>query len=267
MTLVNGIARTVVDAQDRGLHYGDGLFETMRCDQGRVRWFARHMRRLELGCERLALPRPDPALVRSEIESLLTARPRAIAKLILTRGVSAGRGYRPTGDARPTRIVAAHAWPEPAATPFRAGLSPVRLGCNPQLAGIKHLNRLEQVLAQQAARATGLDEVLMGTESGQIVCGSASNLFVCLADRLLTPPVDACGIAGVMRSLVMDAAAQLGLALYITPVSAALLAMAPALFVTNVRYGVQPVDWYEGRGLARDERCMRLQEWIDGRFD
>lgn len=264
--LVNGVAQGVVSIRDRGLQYGDGLFETLRCDQGKVRWFDRHMLRLELGCERLGLPRPDRALLRAEAESLAAGMPRAIVKIIVTRGEATARGYRPAGDERGTRIVTVHPWPAPVAAEFRVGLSPVRLGSNPQLAGLKHLNRLEQVLAQQAAAGTDLDEVLMCTGSGEIICGSASNLFVGLKDRLLTPPTTQCGVAGVMRSLVIDAAARLGIGLYIAPVSTALLATAATLFVTNVRLGVQAVHWYEGRRLDLDERCARLQEWIDGPF-
>ena len=267
VALVNGAPGDAVSIRDRGLQYGDGLFETLRCERGRVRWFERHMARLQLGCERLGLPMPERALLRFELESLARGTARGIAKLILTRGEATARGYRPSGRERPTRLVTLHPWPAPPPGEFRVGLSAVPLGVNRLLGGIKHLNRLEQVLAQQAAAGAQLDEVLMGTEAGDIICGSASNLFVAVEDRLLTPPTTDCGVAGVMRSLVIDAAARLGIPLYITPVSAALLAAARSLFLTNVRLGIQPIHWYQGRRLEADERCARLQEWIDGQFD
>jgi 4-amino-4-deoxychorismate lyase len=263
-SLVDGVPGDLVSIRDRGMQYGDGLFETMRCEHGRLRWFERHLARLTLGCERLGLAAPDGALLRAEAQFLAGSAPRALVKVMLTRGVATARGYRPAGDERGTRIVSAHDWPAAGSEEFRVGLSDVGLGINPAIAGIKHLNRLEQVLAQRAAGQLGLHEVLMATAAGEVVCGSMSNLFVWRDDVLLTPPVDQCGVAGVMRSLVFDAAARLGLAVRVEPLPAAALASARAMFVTNIRLGVQPVHWYEGRRLAVDGRGERLQELIDG---
>jgi 4-amino-4-deoxychorismate lyase len=263
MALVNGQVQVMVSVFDRGLQYGDGLFETLRCEQGRVRWFDRHLARLSAGCARLGLPEPDGAVLLREAESLLGGFPRAIVKLVLTRGVATARGYRPNGDERTTRIVTRHPWPGAAAHEFRVGLSPVRLACNPLLAGLKHLNRLEQVLAQRAAATAGVDEVLMCSTNGEVVSGSMSNLFLVQGATLLTPPLLECGVAGVMRSLVLELAPQLGLAVRVVPLSAEQLAAAPALFVTNVRFGIQAVHWYEGRRLHLDAVGPRLQELID----
>ncbi len=262
--LVNGSPAELVSIRDRGLQYGDGLFETMRAEHGRLRWFERHLARLALGCERLGLPEPDGALLRSEAESLAGKAPRALVKVILTRGPATARGYRPAGDERPTRIVSVYDWPAPAPAEFRAGLSAVGLGANPLLAGIKHLNRLEQVLAQRAAGPLGLHEVLMCSGAGELAGGSMSNVFLWRGDALQTPPVANCGVAGVMRSLVLEAAARLGIGLRVAPVPVAVLAQAGAMFVTNVRLGVQPVHWYQGRRLGVDPRTARLQEAIDG---
>jgi 4-amino-4-deoxychorismate lyase len=263
-SLVNGVPGELLSIRDRGLHYGDGLFETMRCEHGRLRWFERHLARLALGCERLGLLAPDGALLRAEAQLLAGSAPRALVKVMLTRGVATARGYRPAGDERGTRIVSIHDWPAVSDEEFRAGLSSVGLGVNPALAGIKHLNRLEQVLAQRAAGQLGLQEVLMATAAGEVVCGSMSNLFAWRDDALHTPPVDQCGVAGIMRSLVLEAAARLGLAVRVAPLPVAALASMRAMFVTNIRLGVQPVHWYEGRRLAVDGRGERLQELIDG---
>ncbi len=262
--LVNGQPTSVVSAQDRGLQYGDGLFETMRCEQGRVRWFDRHLARLGRGCERLGIAAPAGELLRAEAESLAATLPRALVKVIVTRGAATARGYRPNGDEQPTRIVSIHPWPPASPAEFRAGLSTVALGVNPLLAGLKHLNRLEQVLAQRAAARAGLHEVLMRCGGDNVVCGSMSNVFVWRGAELLTPPLGDCGVEGVMRSLVMTVAARCGLSIRVAPLSVPQLAEAPAMFVTNVRLGIQPVHWYEGRGLEVDERGARLQELIDG---
>lgn len=265
--LVNGQPGTQLSALDRGLHYGDGLFETLRAEQGRLRWFERHMARLARGCERLGLPLPDVAALRAEAESQLRDLPRALVKIIVTRGPASARGYRPAGDEQPTRVVAAYDWPPSGSEEFRVGLSPVSLSVNPLLAGLKHLNRLEQVLAQRAAAAAGVHEVLMSDAHGHVACGSMSNLFLWQGDELLTPADGACGVAGIMRSLLLEAAPRLGLRVRYAALSAAQLAAARAIIVSNVRLGAQPVHWYEGRRLEIDARISSLQELIDGTAD
>jgi 4-amino-4-deoxychorismate lyase len=261
--LVNGIAGSQVAALDRGLQYGDGLFETVRCEQGRVRWFDRHLARLAAGCERLGIAMPGRELLRAEATAVAEGMPRALVKIIVTRGEARARGYRPNGDEIPTRIVSAHPWPAAPPAAFRVGVSAVVLGANLQLAGIKHLNRLEQVMAQRAADP-GLQEVLMRSAQGDVVCGSMSNLFLWQEHELLTPGLDSCGVAGIVRALVLELAPRLGLAVRVAPVSVAQLAAARAIIVTNVRLGLQPVHWYEGRRLEVDERVAQLQELIDG---
>jgi 4-amino-4-deoxychorismate lyase len=261
--LVNGVAGSQVAALDRGLQYGDGLFETVRCEQGRLRWFGRHLARLAAGCERLGIAMPDGALLHSEAAAVADALPRSLVKIIVTRGEARARGYRPRGDEKPTRIVSAHPWPGAPAAEFRVGRSTATLGANAQLAGIKHLNRLEQVMAQRAADP-GLHEVLMRSERGEVICGSMSNLFLWQGGELLTPGLDACGVAGIMRGLVLELAPRLGLTVRVAPVSEAQLAAAQTIIVTNVRLGLQPVHWYEGRRLEVWERGAQLQELIDG---
>jgi 4-amino-4-deoxychorismate lyase len=262
--LVNGLPGTQVSAHDRGLQYGDGLFETVRWEQGRLRWFERHMARLELGCRRLGIPAPDAERLRAEAISLAQELPRALVKIIVTRGTATVRGYRPSGNEVPLRIVSVHDWPTAAPGEFRVGLSTVRVNGNPLLAGIKHLNRLEQVLAQRVAAEAGLHEVLMCGERGTVACGTMSNLFAWRRDELLTPPAAECAVAGVMRSLLLEAAPRLGIRVREQSLSPAELAAAPALLLTNVRFGLQPVHWYEGRPLAVDERGANLMEWING---
>ena len=262
--LVNGLPGTMISVRDRGLHFGDGLFETLRCENGRLRWFDRHMARLKLGGERLGIELPDAALLRTEAEAVISGQSRALVKIIVTRGEATARGYAPRGDERPSRIVSAHDWPETGSSEFRVGLSPIRLGSHPLLAGLKHLNRLEQVMAQRDATARQLSEVLMGPNAEDVVCGSMTNLFLIERSVIVTPPITHCGVAGVLRSLVLELAPQLGFTVRIASVTIAMVEAATALFVTNVRLGVQAVHGYEGRRLAIDERCAALQELLDG---
>jgi 4-amino-4-deoxychorismate lyase len=262
-TLVDGLPALTVSVHDRALHYGDGLFETMTCRGGQVRWFDRHMARLRRGCGQLGIHCPEPATLLREMHGLASGEERCLLKLIVTRGVADGRGYRPSGAERPTRILTRYPWPPPPRAEFRVHLSPVPLGSNPVLAGIKHLNRLEQVLAQRAAAQAGVDEALQLGEMGEVVSGSMSNLFAVLDDVWLTPPIRRCGVEGVMRSLVLESAAGLGIEVREAPLTPAQLLAAPAIVLSNVRLGLQAVHWYEGRRLTVPATLGALWEAID----
>ncbi|MCC7461462.1 MAG: aminodeoxychorismate lyase [Gammaproteobacteria bacterium] len=259
--LIDGRPGAHISAADRGLHYGDGLFETIACRDGRARWLALHLERLERGCARLGIA-PPPAALREEIARLAAGQAACIVKLILTRGVARARGYRPCGDETPTRILARHPWTARPARGWNAGLSGVRLGENAHLAGLKHLNRLEQVLAQRE-RPEALDEVLMLAGQDEVVAGSMSNLFIVEGGQLVTPPIERCGVAGVMRQVVLETAARTGWHVRIEPVSLARLRAARAAFLTNARLGVQVLASFEGRALEPDPRIAALGASID----
>jgi len=266
--LINGQPGHLIAVADRAVQYGDGLFETIRCEQGAPRWLERHLARLGRGCARLQLPLPDLTQLEHEVRELAAGETQVLVKILYTRGVGAARGYAPRDCRQPTRIVSLHPWPVRPAHwrgGFRVELATQQLGENAALAGIKHLNRLEQVLAAMEAQARQVDEVLLATQSGQLIGGSMSNLFLIEADRLITPPLERCGVEGIMRSLVIEAAAAAGLGMAIEAVSAARLAQAPSLFLTNVRLGLQCVHWLAGRPLIPDPRITRLQEQLDVR--
>ena len=255
---------SVISSADRGLHYGDGLFETISCAHGRPRWLERHLERLRSGCERLQIRMPDATQLRAQLAALAAGEARCLLKLIVTRGVATARGYRPSGEEIPTVLTQKFPWPGSAGTgSFAVDISSVTLGENPLLAGIKHLNRLEQVLAQQRMATGAVAETLMLSTSGAVICGSMSNLFLCEESALITPGLESCGVAGVMRGLVIDAAQALHLPLRVAAVSRQQLQSAPAAFLTNVRLGVQPIALLAGRPLASDARCTRLLEWIN----
>jgi 4-amino-4-deoxychorismate lyase len=261
-TLVNGRSGELVAAADRGLHYGDGLFETIVCRDGRPRWLPLHLARLQRGAVRLGIEPPPQATLAAEVGMLAASQPACIVKLIVTRGIARGRGYRPGGDEQPTRVLSRHPWPVAPAPMWRLGISPVPLGENPRLAGLKHLNRLEQVLAQRE-RPPQLDEVVMLSSAGEVISGSMSNLFMVEGERLVTPSLERCGVEGVMRGLVLEAAPALGWRTAIETVSVARLRSAAALFVTNVRLGLQRVASIDGADCGSDPRLQGLVEAID----
>ena len=261
---VNGHAATVVSALERGLHYGDGLFETIACVGGQPRLLGRHMRRLASGCRRLRLGPLDLAALGAEVRELAAAAPgRAIVKVLVTRGPALARGYGVSGRETPSRITLRYPWPEEDSAATREGvlvrLASMRLGENPALAGLKHCNRLEQVLARSEWDDPAIAEALMFSSSGALISGTMSNVFLVQDSRLLTPRLDRCGVAGVMRELVLEEAAAAGIAAVECRVEAAALAQGRELFLTNALWGIRPVRSLEGERLHPGELTRRLQ--------
>jgi len=257
--------RAWIDSEDRGLQYGDGLFETISCSAGRPRWLALHLQRLRRGCERLQLRFDGFEALAQQIAALAPGGDRCIVKLILTRGVARRRGYRPSGDERPTVLLRRYEWPAtaPPEAAFRVGISSVRLGMNPLLAGLKHLNRLEQVMAQNAMRKAPLEEVIMLSSAGQVIAGSMCNLFLADDSGLFTPALEDCGVAGVMREVVCGEARRRGLPVQVRAVQPAELAAVHEAFVTNVRWGVQSITELCGRALPSRTHALALRLTLD----
>jgi 4-amino-4-deoxychorismate lyase len=241
--LVNG-RREALDPADRGVAYGDGVFETMAAHDGEVRRLTQHLERLASGCRRLAIDPPDEGTLRAEIAAHVPAKGRAVVKLIVTRGPGA-RGYAPPTAARPTRILSISSWPSYPRHHYTAGMNvrtcELRLGRNQALAGLKHLNRLEQVLASAEVRAAGADEGLMLDSEGCVVGATSNNVFAVRGNEVVTPAVTRCGIAGVMRRAVLDAAPALGLAAAVRDVDPAELRGADEVFLCNAVAGIRPV--------------------------
>ncbi len=262
--LVNGAEAAAVTALDRGLHYGDGLFETLGCIAGRPRFLPLHLKRLAAGCARLRLPAPDLALLARELEALAAPCERAIVKLILTRGAALARGYAFAGPEQPTRITLRYPWPVPAeeAAGVRVRIGELALSENPATAGIKHLNRLEQVLARAEWSDPSIAEALLFSRSGALVSGTMSNVFLVRQGSLCTPRLDLCGVAGVMRQVVLDAAAESALRSEECVLLRADLDAAEEIFLTNALTGIRPVGELAGRALAVGSLTRRLQTAI-----
>jgi 4-amino-4-deoxychorismate lyase len=229
-----------IAAEDRGLQYGDGLFETALLQGGQVRFLDDHLRRLQEGCERLGFPAPGGDVLRAEIARVTASVRDGVVKIVVTRGAG-GRGYRPAAGLRPTRIVALYETPpDLSARSISLRWCETRLGRNARLAGIKHLNRLEHVLAQ-AEWQGGFDEGLMLDTEGEVVCATAANVFVVGDHTLVTPDLRFGGVAGVMRRQVLRAAPRLGLPVTEEPLWPHDIESAGEIFVTNAVRGIRSV--------------------------
>lgn len=240
--LINGEPARAVSVSDRGLAYGDGVFETFRIVSGRLLFAKEHLQRLSLGCERLGIAL-DLESVRAELAAALqsASAQTEVLKLIVTRGTS-GRGYRPDAGSASTRIITLHALPANIDMHARNGISAFvckqRLSLQPALAGIKHLNRLEQVLASREWPAETYQEGIMLDIEGNVVEGTRSNLFIVKNGQLVTAPLNTCGIAGVMRKILLQHFADEA---YLRKFSLDDLYAADEVFFCNSIFGVWPL--------------------------
>jgi len=264
---VDGREAHSVSALERGLHYGDGLFETIACLGGRPRLLIEHMERLSAGCARLALAPGDLGAVAREVEELAAGQARAIVKVLITRGPAAGRGYAPSGTEAATRITLRYPWPmdDPRLSEHgvRVRIATLRLGENPALAGLKHCNRLEQVLARREWQDPDISESLMFSSSGALICATMANVFLVRGARLLTPRLDRCGVAGIMRARLLATAAGAGITVEQRVLENADLAGADELFLTSALIGIRPVRELAGTRLAAPgPLTRRLQELL-----
>lgn len=264
---IDGRRADSVSALDRGLHFGDGVFETIACIKGRARFLPLHLERLALGCARLKLPAPGPRQLTAGIEQAAAQADRSMVKLLVTRGRAVRRGYAAGGE-QGSWLVIRYPWPEEdpalAHSGVRVRTAATRLGENPALAGLKHLNRLEQILARNEDCVAEAEEALMLSHSGKLISGTMTNVF--LVDgtaerpRLRTPDLSLCGVAGIMRRVVLREAALAGLPALECPLTPGDLAAAGEVLLTNARIGIWPVRSIDGRPLAPGPVTRRLQQ-------
>lgn len=270
MILVDGQEASSVPADDRGLAYGDGCFETLQARHGRLPLLDYHLARLFDGLRALQFPDVVPQRLRRELESAARACGDGVVKLIVTRG-SGGRGYRPTAT-EPRRIIFTGAMPAQYPAWREAGIR-VRYCDTPlegpgALAGMKHLNRLPQVLARAEWNDPDIHEGLMRDMAGRVICGTMSNLFVVRDDVLLTPPLTCGGsVRGVMRRLVLELAEQRGISWREQFLTDAEIAGADEILVTNGIIGVCPVRWIGENAFTIGTMTRLLQADVENELE
>ena len=247
MILVNGRHDDKIDVFDRGLQYGDGVFETIAYRGGRAEFLQQHLQRLQQGCARLSINFEQIDTLRFEVESICNKldNDNAVIKVIVTRG-SGSRGYFSLNDSLPTRIVSAHPFPKYPDNYQEKGIymrfCQQTLSANRKLAGIKHLNRLEQVIARNEWDDGDIAEGIMSDANDNIIEGTMSNIFIVESDHLYTPAITECGISGVMRGQIIQLASRSGLTVEETVITPKRLAHADEVFVCNSIIGIWPVN-------------------------
>lgn len=205
--IVNGQAQQHIAIADRAVQYGDGCFTTIAFNDGGLEFFAAHIQRLKLACNRLYIPFDAWQELQSSVIGSLKDTDDCVVKIIITRG-QGGRGYCPNDANSATFILSHHPYPEHylqwQKEGIRLTLSPVELARQPLLAGIKHLNRLEQVLIKQALLGSDFDDVVVCDTAKNMIEVSAGNLFWYKNNTWYTPDLGNAGVEGVMRNQILN---------------------------------------------------------------
>ena len=242
--LVNGEPGSLISIHDRGLQFGDGVFETIAVQSGDMLCRDAHFARLEAGCQKLSIACPERSLLEGEARQLCQSLASAVLKIVVTRGAS-GRGYAPVENVPPNRIITVHEWPVWPAAYYREGIPSYicsrRLSPQPELAGVKHLNRLEQVLLRSEVAATPYPEGVALDLHGNVTEGSASNLFMVKNGGMVTPDLSRCGIEGVVRNAIIRHNEARGIATAIREIKPEELYEADEVFYCNSVIGIWPV--------------------------
>lgn len=260
--LVNGHEAGGVDPSDRGLAYGDGVFRTLRLRDGMpLEWSWQH-RRLARDCAALDIECPGEKVLLGELRRLALRFPDGVGKIVVTRGPGA-RGYGPHPAGSPTRIVSVGPSPVYPASygeeGVRVRVCALRLACQPRLAGIKHLNRLENVLARGEWRDAAVAEGLLLDDGGRVVEGTMSNLFCVLHGRLVTPDLSRCGVEGVQRERIMAFARAAGIPLEVRDLTLDELLAAEEAFLVNSVIRLWPIATLEDRAWKPGALTRRIQ--------
>lgn len=244
MIWINGKPQADISARDRAVQFGDGCFTTARIHSGRVMMFGAHIERLKAACARLLITDVNWSALEDEMRTAASARAEGVLKVIITRG-EGGRGYSPAGCGAPLRLIALADYPVQyhhfRQTGVRLALSDVRLSRNPLLAGIKHLNRLEQVLIRAALDQTGADEAVVLDTDGMLVECCAANLFWRKGETLFTPDLRLSGVNGIQRQAVILTLRAKGVTIREVEQPFSTLADAEEVFITNALMPVLPV--------------------------
>lgn len=264
--LVYGIAPT-----NRGFAYGDGIFRTMRLVDSVLQDWPLHYQTLVADCSKIHIVCPSAELLMQEFKHFMATSPQetathAVIKIIITRGEGA-RGYAPPAISEPTRIFIQSALPEYAPEIYRDGVAlytcQTRLATQPLLAGIKHLNRLENVLARAELKDPHFFDGLLRDYDDHVIEAVSGNLFMSKNGQVMTPALERCGVAGVMRQKILDWYKTQGQSVQVTDLHVDDLLTADAVIIANSVYGILQVIQLDDRRIASNQWAQELRAQLN----
>jgi 4-amino-4-deoxychorismate lyase len=266
MNLVNGIESNTVSLHDRGWSYGDGVFRTLLLLRGQPRFWLRQYEKLREDCARLHIECPDAASFEQDLRHIAVQQPDCVVRITVTRG-NATRGYAIQPRVSPTRVVAASSLPvypvEYQSHGIRAQLCRTQFAIQPALAGIKHLSRLENVLARSELSDPEVAEGVMCDTAGNVISGTMSNLFAVFGTELATPDVSRCGVAGVQRERVLELADAQEIQTRVTAFDVERLLSADEVFLVNSIIGIWQITALGQKVWHPGKLTLQFRQWLD----
>ncbi len=259
--LINGKFIDELAAHDRGLHYGDGLFETITVENMQLLCWDEHLKRLERGCIKLNIAVPDKNLLKNEVSALINTESQGVIKIIISRG-QGGRGYKILENIAPTRIISLYPWSyqydQNSSSGVKTRICKYRYAKNPFLAGIKHLNRLEQILARSEWNDDSIAEGIVMDSENYIIEGTMSNIFCIIGKTLYTPDLSECGIEGIVRGKIIELVSNLKFNVEIKKMSLGFLMNAEEIFMCNSIIGVWPVNIIDETKFSKHKKTRNI---------
>lgn len=259
LSIINGNKTDHIDVYDRGLQYGDGLFETIALKNNELQFWNEHLQRMNHGCTRLKLPNVNEQKWLDDIQALGLRNTDTVIKLILTRG-SGGRGYSVANVPATTRIVSAYDLPEYPVSNYTKGIRTIfcntPISTNRTLAGIKHLNRLDNVLARNEWNDNLIHEGFMLNEDEQVIEGTMSNVFSVNNQVLYTPILDKSGVEGVIRNAIIRLAHENDIEVQEIRLTKDLLLNMDEIFISNSLIGIWPVSRLQNQSFKVGETTL-----------
>tara|TARA_B100000959_G_scaffold98378_1_gene104078 strand:+ start:602 stop:1435 length:834 start_codon:yes stop_codon:yes gene_type:complete len=249
IVIINGEEQSNISVFNRNMQYGDGLFETCVAKDNQILFWDKHLLRLNIGCDKLKIKKIEESIWLEDIKKALSfsSKKNCIIKLILSRGNSQ-RGYSYPDDILPVRVViVSEIIKSQSKQSFSLEYAQSGYHSNPNLAGIKHCNRIEQILARATMKE---DEAIMLDENKNIISVTQGNIYFIFGKRLLTPKLDRCGVIGSRRSLILELAKSIGLDIQEEEVSMIQAQKADEVFISNSLIGIQSVSSIEDCQLS-----------------
>ncbi len=241
IVLINGAKQSKISIFNRNIQFGDGLFETCVIENKKILFWVNHFARLNKGCEQLKISRVDESVWLSDVKKALSlcSYDRCVVKLILSRGESL-RGYGFKDDIKPVRaVIVSELQKVTFNKSFCLEYCQSGYDSNPKLAGIKHCNRLEQVLARAGLKS---DEGIMLDENHNVISVTQGNIYAIHGNTLITPKLDKCGVEGTRRDVILDLAKLLGIKVKVDTLSVKELGQANEVFISNSIIGIQSIS-------------------------
>jgi len=258
IVIINGEEQSNISIFNRNMQYGDGLFETCVAKDNQILFWDKHLSRLNIGCDKLKIKKIEESIWLKDIKKALSlsSKKNCIIKLILSRGNSQ-RGYSYPDDISPIKVVIVSEMKKTQSKRFYS-LEYAQSGyySNPNLAGIKHCNRIEQILARATMQE---DEAIMLDENKNIISVTQGNIYFIFGKRLLTPKLDRCGVVGSRRSLILELAKSIGLDIQEEEVSMIQAQKADEVFISNSLIGIQSVSSIEDCQLSSSSMTDKIK--------